>query len=77
MFTDEILAELERIEQLDDTFQQGYQAAPLLCQMNNVGATDLMLSVMENRYPPDTDNGKRDSGVIKWCVDQLVKEVLK
>lgn len=76
MFTDEIAAELDRIAQLTDMFQQGYQAAPLLCQVNDVGATDLMLSVMEN---PSTheDSKLRDRGVIQWCVDQLVKECMK
>ena len=76
MFTDEILAELERIEQLTDMFQQGYQAAPLLCQINGIGTTDLLISVRENPSTHEV-NKERDRGVIKWCVDQLIKEVVK
>lgn len=72
-FTEAIAAELDRIGQLDDEFQQGYQSAPLLCQMNDIGAADLLCSVLANPST-DEDHKQRDAGVIKWCVEQLEKQ---
>lgn len=76
MFTDEILAELDRIAQLTDMFQQGYQAAPLLCQVNGVGPAYLAASVLCNPST-DEDHKQRDTGVLQWCKEQIVKECLK
>ena len=72
MFTEEIAVELERISLLDDMFQQGYQAAPLLCQVNEISPARLVSVILE--HPSECyDSQQRDAGVLQWCKEQLEK----
>jgi hypothetical protein len=73
ILTIKIKAELDRINELEDPVQQGYEAAPILCVLHGLGAKALKDGIL--RHPsPDADNALRDSGVINWCNEQLEKQ---
>ena len=70
--------EFERIGELKDYEEQGYQSAPYLHQACGLSLTDMLARVIatqpEDQKPEDQ---KRDAGVIRWCNEQLAKENLQ
>lgn len=69
-----IETELKRIEtEITDPEQQGYEAAPLICEITGIDPTDLLIHILQ--YPSGEDsNSYRDVGVVRWCREQLAKK---
>jgi len=64
--------ELDRISKLPDLFQQGYQAAPIICEIGDCNAWELLNATLVGYAPPDQpENVQRDNGIIQWCNDQI------
>jgi len=62
--------ELDRINELDDLEQQGYEAGPLLCRMCNVTPKQLLLSVIA-APSGSPESMQRDRGLKRWCMENL------
>ena len=71
---EELKAELDRIKLLDDPEQQGYEAAPLFCEIGRISPADLAINVLLHPNMDHEDNPKRDAGVIRWCREQSEKK---
>lgn len=67
--------EMDRIAAIPDPEQQGYEAAPMLCEMNK-GCTPAILleTTLEKPSAETPDNALRDKGCIRWCLEQLEKQ---
>lgn len=62
--------ELDRINELEDFEQQGYEAAPVICAVAGIDAVQL-LHTIDVHPESDPANIKRDAGAARWCREQL------
>lgn len=70
MNIENIKARLAEIEKLDDLEEQGYQSAPIICEI--VGCpVEILLQSAEAKPMEGEVNIKRDRGLRRWCREQL------
>lgn len=70
---EEVKVELDRIKALEDPEQQGYEAAPLFCELGRISPKELAVNVLLSPNLEHPDNIKRDAGVLRWCNEQSEK----
>lgn len=69
---EEMERELDRISELEDFYQQGYQAAPWVVRASGCSVVDFMNDLQAlsrlNQHPA---NKERDRGAMAWCKEQI------
>ena len=64
-------AEFDRISEIPDLEEQGYQSAPILAQIACCDSETLLKSIFATAPSVRSrDNVMRDIGVVRWCLDQ-------
>lgn len=63
--------ELQRIAELSDPEQQGYEVAPIIAQATGVTPEGLLRGLLnsDNSCGVESDVS-RNIGVVRWCLDQ-------
>lgn len=74
LITDEemerISAELDRISDLADPYQQGYLSAPLIMQLSGC-SIHVLMQTMRHDAEANPGDRERDRGALAWCQEQI------
>lgn len=70
-FSAETLAALDKIAELDDFEQQGYEGAKHIADVAGVTPLELLLLTISRGNLDLTIDAQRDIGLVRWCLDQI------